>query len=105
MSKKLRNIGIVSLLTVVSRVLGLARDSLSLAIFGTGEYYSAFVTAFSLPNLFRRLLGEGSLTAAFVPTLQEELNESGRDGAYALLSKVVSWLLVVTGVMLCQKVQ
>lgn len=100
MSKKLRNIGIVSLLTVVSRVLGLIRDSLSLAIFGTGEYYSAFVTAFSLPNLFRRLLGEGSLTAAFVPTLQEELNESGRAGAFALLSKVVSWLLVVTGVMM-----
>jgi putative peptidoglycan lipid II flippase len=99
-SKKLRNIGIVSLLTVGSRVLGLVRDSLSLAIFGTGEYYSAFVTAFSLPNLFRRLLGEGSLTAAFVPTLQEELHETGRAGAYALLNKVVSWLFVVTGVMM-----
>ncbi|MCX6943459.1 MAG: murein biosynthesis integral membrane protein MurJ [Opitutales bacterium] len=68
-------------------------------MFGTGEYYSAFVTAFSLPNLFRRLLGEGSLTAAFVPTLQEELHERGRPGAFALLNQVVSWLAVVTGVM------
>ena len=99
MSNKLKHIGVVSLLTVVSRVLGLARDTLALAIFGTGEYYSAFVTAFSLPNLFRRLLGEGSLTAAFVPTLQEELHERGRPGAFALLNQVVSWLAVVTGVM------
>ena len=58
---------------------------------------SAFLTAFRLPNLFRRLLGEGSLTAAFLPTLQEELHLNGRPGAYALLNKVVSWLAVVTG--------
>jgi len=96
-SQKLRNIGIVSLLTVVSRVLGLVRDQLALAIFGTSQIYSAFVTAFSLPNLFRRLLGEGALTAAFVPTLQEELHEHGRAGAFALLSKVTSWLVIVTG--------
>jgi len=42
-------------------------------------------------------LGEGSLTAAFLPTLQEELHGSGRPGAFALLNKVVSWLTVVTG--------
>ncbi|HND62424.1 MAG TPA: murein biosynthesis integral membrane protein MurJ [Opitutaceae bacterium] len=99
MSKKLKHIGVVSFLTIISRVLGLLRDTLGLAIFGTGEYYSAFVTAFSLPNLFRRLLGEGSLTAAFVPTLQDELHENGRPGAFGLLNQVVSWLLVVTGLM------
>ncbi len=97
MSKKLKNIGIVSLLTAVSRVLGLVRDLLSAAIFGTSVFNDAFVTAFSLPNLFRRLLGEGSLTAAFVPTLQAELHEHQRAGAFALLSKVASWLAVVTG--------
>lgn len=97
MSKSLKNIGIVSALTAISRVLGLARDQLSAAIFGTGVLNSAFITAFNLPNLFRRLLGEGSLTAAIVPTLQEELHERGRPGAYLLLSKVTSWLLVVTG--------
>ena len=96
-SKKLKNIGIVSLLTSVSRVLGLARDQLGAAIFGASELNSAFITAFSLPNLFRRLLGEGALTAAFVPTLQEELHERGRAGAFELLSKGTSWLLLVTG--------
>jgi putative peptidoglycan lipid II flippase len=98
-SKKLQNIGIVSLLTSVSRVLGLVRDQLALGILGASGINDAFVTAFNLPNLFRRLLGEGALTAAFVPTLQHELRDRGREGAFALVSQVVSWLLVVTGGM------
>jgi putative peptidoglycan lipid II flippase len=96
-SKHLKNIGIVSLLTIVSRVLGLMRDQLGAAIFGASLLNSAFLTAFRLPNLFRRLLGEGSLTAAFLPTLQEELHTTGRPGAFVLLNKVTSWLLVITG--------
>ncbi len=97
MSKKLKNIGVVSFLTVVSRVLGLVRDMRSAAVFGAEIFQDAFVTAFSLPNLFRRLLGEGALTAAFVPALQQELAARKKDGAFALLSNVASWLVVVTG--------
>ncbi|KXU37866.1 murein biosynthesis protein MurJ [Cephaloticoccus primus] len=97
MSGKLKNIGVVSGLTVVSRVLGLMRDQLSAAVFGTSALNSAFITAFSLPNLFRRLLGEGALTAAFVPTLQEELAAGREPGAFRLLSQVASWLLLVAG--------
>jgi putative peptidoglycan lipid II flippase len=96
-SKKIKDIGVISFLTVISRVLGYVRDALSAWIIGPNIFNTAFLTAFRLPNLFRRLLGEGSLTAAFVPTLQEELHENGRPGAYVLLSKVVSWLLIVTG--------
>jgi putative peptidoglycan lipid II flippase len=95
-SKNLKNIGWVSLLTVVSRVLALGRDSLSAAIFGASVLNSAFLSAFRLPNLFRRLLGEGALTAAFLPNLQHELHENGREGGFDLLNKVASWLLVVT---------
>jgi putative peptidoglycan lipid II flippase len=98
-SKSLKNIGVISFLTVVSRVLGLVRDSVQLAIFGTGEVMSAFTTANIAPNLFRRLLAEGSMTAAFVPTLQEELHLNGKEGTFGLLSKVASWLLVVTGAL------
>lgn len=97
MSKNLKNIGLVSALTMVSRVLGLVRDQLSAWIFGAAELNSAFVTAFRIPNLFRRLLGEGALTAAFVPTLQDEIKERGRPGAFHLLSNVVSWLFLVAG--------
>ncbi len=96
MSKNLKSIGVISALTVASRLLGVVRDQVAAAIFGTSLLYSAFVTAFSWPNLFRRLLGEGSLTAAFVPTLQAELHAHGRPGAFRLLSSVTSWLLVVT---------
>ena len=99
MSKSLKNIGVLSSLTVVSRMMGLVRDILAAWLFGTSLLYSAWVTAFSWPNLFRRLLGEGSMTAAFVPTLQDELHAGGRQGAFALLSKVTSWLLVVTGLL------
>ncbi len=96
MSKQLKNIGVVSGLTVVSRVLGLFRDALSAAVFGASALNSAFVTAFRIPNLFRRLLGEGSLTAAFIPTLQHELHGKGRDSAYRLVNEVASWTFVVT---------
>ncbi len=99
MSKHLKNIGVVSLLTVVSRILGLVRDTLSAAIFGASVLNTAFLSAFRLPNLFRRLLGEGALTAAFLPNLQHELHEHGRTGAFDLLNKVASWLLVVTGAL------
>jgi putative peptidoglycan lipid II flippase len=98
-SKSLKNIGVISFLTVVSRVLGLLRDSVQLAIFGAGEVMSAFTTANIAPNLFRRLLAEGSMTAAFIPTLQEELHARGKEGTFRLVSKVASWLLVITGAL------
>jgi putative peptidoglycan lipid II flippase len=95
-SAHLRNISIVSAATMLSRILGLARDALTAGVFGTSALASAFYTAFTLPNLFRRLLGEGALTAAFVPTLNEELVRCQRTAAFTLLSQVTSWLLAVT---------
>ena len=96
MSKHLKNISVIAAATVVSRVLGLGREMMIAAVFGTSALSSAFVAAFTLPNLFRRLLGEGALTAAFVPTLSQELEHAQRAGAFTLVSKVTSWLLVVT---------
>jgi putative peptidoglycan lipid II flippase len=95
-SRNLKNISTVATATVVSRVLGLVREGFIAAVFGTSVLNSAFVSAFTLPNLFRRLLGEGALTAAFIPTLAHELEHRQRPAAFALLSKVSSWLLVVT---------
>ena len=96
-SKSFKNISVVASLTMVSRVLGLARDMLVTAVFGTSALASSFYTAFTLPNLFRRLLGEGALTAAFVPTLHDELRDRERAGAFKLVNQVASWLFVVTG--------
>ena len=97
MSKSFKNISVVAAATMVSRVLGLGRDMLVTAVFGVFALASAFYTAFTLPNLFRRLLGEGALTAAFVPTLSDELKHRQRPGAFALLNEVASWLFVVSG--------
>ncbi len=95
MSGLFQRIGIVSASTVISRVLGLARDILTFAVFGTSALNSAFIFAFTLPNLFRRLLGEGALTAALVPTLSEEMERNQRPGIFVLLNQVMTWLLVV----------
>ncbi|HVU25013.1 MAG TPA: murein biosynthesis integral membrane protein MurJ [Opitutus sp.] len=96
MSKHLKNISLVSGLTMASRVLGLVRESLTAAVFGTSELLSAFVTGITLPNIFRRLLAEGGLTAAFIPALNDELEARQRPGAFALVNQVTSWLFAVT---------
>lgn len=84
---------------MLSRVLGLVREMLTAAVFGTTALASAYATAFQLPNLFRRLLAEGGMTAAFVPTLNDELEQRQRAGAFTLISQVASWLLVVSGAL------
>ena len=90
MSRSLRNIAIVSLATLGSRVLGLVREILFFALLGGGGVASAFLFAFTLPNLFRRLLGEGALTSALVPVFSEDMATGGRDSAFAFLNKVLS---------------
>ena len=97
MSKHLKNIGLVSSLTMVSRVLGLLRERVTAGAFGTSALISAFVTGLTFPNLFRRLLAEGGLTAALVPTLNEQLETNQREGAFRLVNQVTSWLLVISG--------
>lgn len=96
MSKRLAHIGVVAAATSLSRVLGLVRDALVAAVFGTTLWNSAFQFAFMLPNLFRRLLAEGQLTAALVPTLAEAQEARGRAGVFALLNKVATWLFLAT---------
>lgn len=58
---------LVSMLTLISRFAGLARDAVCSRIFGASPVWSAFAFAFLIPNLFRKLFGEGALTAAFIP--------------------------------------
>lgn len=83
--------------TLVSRVLGLFRDQLMTATFGAGMVSSAFLLAFQIPNLFRRLLGEGALTAALVPVLAAKMAREGRPAAFAFLNhvlrRVLPWML------------
>lgn len=68
---------LVSLCTLLSRILGLVRDMGMAALFGTGPVMDAFSVAFRLPNLARRLFGEGAMTSAFLPVFVREREQSG----------------------------
>lgn len=74
--------GIVSLSTLLSRILGFVRDMVIASFFGAGTAADAFFVAFRIPNLFRRLLAEGSLTTAYVPVFTSILKKQGKDEAY-----------------------
>lgn len=95
MSKLVQRIGLVSGFTMISRIVGLARDMTTSYMLGASVWNSAFITAFTLPNLFRRLLGEGALTAALMPNLSEELEERGREAVHELVNKTLSWLVAI----------
>lgn len=71
----LRSAGAVAAITLVSRLAGYGRDMVATAFFGTGLPADAFVAAFGLPNILRRLVGEGNVSAAFVPIFEHEATE------------------------------
>ncbi|MFO8026307.1 MAG: murein biosynthesis integral membrane protein MurJ [Opitutales bacterium] len=96
MTKNFRNIAVIGISTLGSRVLGLLRDILIFAALGTSLWNSAFILAFTLPNLFRRLLGEGALTSAVVPVFTDVLKKEGREVAFRFFNQV----LLRVGVML-----
>lgn len=77
---------VVSACTLASRVLGLLRDTAMAALFGAGPILDAFTVAFQIPNLARQLLGEGALTAAFLPAFLREQQQSGPEAARQLTS-------------------
>lgn len=92
-----RNLRVVSLCTIVSRIFGLLRDQAMGTLFGAGEVLDSFTVAFRLPNLARVLLGEGALTTAFLPIVVEELNHRGRESA----ARVTWAVFVALSLALC----
>jgi len=75
--------------TMGSRLLGLVRDILLFASLGTGVLNSAFLLAFTLPNLFRRLLGEGALSSSAIPVLAECREHRGTEATHQLLNALL----------------
>jgi putative peptidoglycan lipid II flippase len=90
----------VSLLTLASRVTGLVRDVLMVSVFGVSALTDAFYVAFRIPNLFRRVFGEGAFSQAFVPVLAGTRATEGDAGAKQLVDHV-STVLLWTLVLLC----
>jgi putative peptidoglycan lipid II flippase len=88
----------VSGLTLISRFAGLARDIVLVRVFGDTGVGSAFAAAFAIPNTFRRLFGEGALSAAFIPEYARALRQD-KDVAARFASLTVALLTLVTGAL------
>ena len=90
-----RSVITVSSLTVLSRLLGFARDIMIASILGAGPIADAFFVAFRFPNFFRRLFAEGAFNAAFVPTFSRLLVREGQAAACLCASQIYSVLTFI----------
>ena len=96
-----RAAGVVGFWTVLSRILGFVRDMVIALFMGAGMGADAFFVAFKIPNLLRRLSGEGALTAAFVPTYVDTLQKQGISEAQRLArSTFTITSLILVGITL-----
>jgi putative peptidoglycan lipid II flippase len=98
-SRLARSVGLISLATMASRLLGVGREVVLAATFGAGTQMDAFNVAFRVPNLLRDLFAEGAMTAAFVPTFTRTLTTRDREAAWRLGNLVINALVIVTGVL------
>src|SRR5512137_783804 len=87
--------GVVGLATMLSRIFGFLRDMVVAAFFGAGLTTDAFFVAFRIPNMLRRLLGEGSLTVSFVPVFTEYLNKKSKEASLELANIVFTALSII----------
>ena len=94
---------LIGFLTLISRILGMARESIAAAYFGSAGW-SAFTVAFTIPNLFRKLFGEGALSAAFIPLYAQAVRGqqtagSGQQGAGEFANASVNLLVAILVVL------
>lgn len=90
---------ILAVCTLCSRFTGLARDMVMNYVFGQGWVQDAFNYGFIIPNLFRRLFGEGALSAVFVPVFTQVLDQKGRTAAWLLLGRVTGLMALALSVV------
>ena len=95
MSRLLRSGAIFSAMTMISRVLGLVRDAVFARYFPVDGAYEAFLVAFRIPNLMRRLVAEGAFSLAFVPVLSEYKEKRSRAELKDLIDHVAGALALI----------
>jgi putative peptidoglycan lipid II flippase len=96
-----RNTRTVMMLTATSRVAGLVRDATASRLLGTSEAMSAFWLAFLIPNLFRRLFGEGALSSAFLPTYQRLIDDNPRTASAVAGGLLGGLAIVLSAIVVC----
>ena len=95
----LKSLAAVGSMTMLSRVLGFVRDTIIARTFGAGVATDAFVVAFKLPNLLRRIFAEGAFSQAFVPILAEYKTQQGDEAARTFVAYVSGLLTLVLAVV------
>jgi putative peptidoglycan lipid II flippase len=86
---------LIGALTLLSRLLGLAREVIAAHFFGDGRVWSAFTVAFTIPNLFRKLFGEGALSAAFIPLYAQSVKNQSPEQSNRFAAASVQVLLLI----------
>jgi putative peptidoglycan lipid II flippase len=97
MTRLIRAAGSISAFTLLSRILGLYRDRLMAQTLGAGWVHGTFLLAWTLPNLMRRLLGEGALSASLVPAYARAQRSGDKDAARELLAQVTGAVATLLG--------
>ena len=100
MSRWLSSSGAAGAATLLSRILGFVRESAYAAFMGTGPVADAFFLAFQIPNLFRRLLGEGALSSAFIPVFKETERKEGVAAAWRV-GLACTWAVFLACTAIC----
>ncbi len=88
----LKALATISSMTLLSRIMGFLRDMIIASTFGASFYTDAFLVAFKLPNLLRRLFAEGAFSQAFVPILAEYKTRRGHAATRELVDHISAWL-------------
>jgi putative peptidoglycan lipid II flippase len=91
----LKSASIISVITVVSRILGYVRDQRLTLLLGTTGLADSFVLAYRIPNVLRRLVGEGSMTAAFIPVFTDYMRNRSREETWAFANRLFWTFCVV----------
>ncbi len=95
----LKSASIISLVTIVSRVLGYVRDQRITTLLGTTLSADAYVLAYRIPNLFRRLVAEGSMTASFIPVFSSYMQEASKEKVWDFANRLFWTLALVAAVI------
>lgn len=94
----LRSAFLVSGFTLLSRIMGMVRDMVLAFYMGSGIYADVFFVAFRIPNLFRRIFGEGAFNSAFVPVLNEEIEKDDEEAVHRFIDLTSG--LLITGLLI-----
>jgi len=95
----LKSASIISLVTIASRVLGYVRDQRYALLLGTSLAADSFILAYRIPNLFRRLVGEGSMTASFIPVFTRYMKEKPENEVWEFANRLFWTLALVVAII------